>query len=202
MKTYFLHGLGQTAQAWNDITKHLPEVDTACIDLFTYESSYADVFANMEKLLHNTSEKIRLCGMSLGAVLALDYSIRYPDQVDSLILIGAQYKMPTALLNVQNLVFRLMPKSTFSNTGLSKAAMIRLSSSMKHLDFTQELSKISCPVAVVCGEKDRANRKAAQELSEKLPNAVLYIVPECSHEVNVLKPNAIVSIITERWTDS
>ena len=53
MKTYFLHGLGQTAQAWNAITKPLPEVDAACIDLFTYESSYIDMFANMEKLLHN-----------------------------------------------------------------------------------------------------------------------------------------------------
>lgn len=118
--------------------------------------------------------------------------------MDALILIGAQYKMPTALLNIQNLIFRLMPKSTFTNTGLSKDAMIRLSSSMKQLDFTQEISKISCSVAVVCGDKNRANRKAAQELSEKLPNDVLYIVPECSHEVDILKPDAIVSIITER----
>lgn len=70
MKTYFLHGLAQTAQTWNEITKYLPELDAVCIDLFTYEASYADVFANMEKLLHNTSGAIRLCGMSLGAVLA------------------------------------------------------------------------------------------------------------------------------------
>lgn len=199
MNTYFLHGLGQTAQAWNEVTSCLPELDAECVELITDEVNYPDVFANIEKSFSTSNGKLRLCEISLGAILAIDYTIHHQNQVESLILIGAQYKIPTALINFQNLIFKCLPKRAFENSGLSKESMISLASSMRKLDFTQDLSKISCPVAVVCGEKDRANRKASKELSEKLSNAKLYIVPKCSHEVNVWKPDAVVSIITERW---
>lgn len=52
----------------------------------------------------------------------------------------------------------------FADTGVSKRDMIRLSHSMRLLDFTSELKKVSCPVAIVCGEKDNANQKAARQL--------------------------------------
>lgn len=56
--------------------------------------------------------------ISLGAMLALDYAIRHGKQVDSLILIGVQYKSPSALIDFQNILFRCMPQKTFESMGL------------------------------------------------------------------------------------
>ena len=44
------------------------------------------------------NEEIVLCGLSLGAVLTLNYAIDHPDKVKALVLIAAQYKMPKKLL--------------------------------------------------------------------------------------------------------
>ncbi|WP_152656649.1 alpha/beta fold hydrolase [Oceanobacillus sp. CFH 90083] len=56
---------------------------------------------------------IHLCGLSLGAVLSLNYALDRPEKVHSLILLNAQYKMPRFLLAVQNVMFRLLPNSVF-----------------------------------------------------------------------------------------
>ena len=77
IESIFLHFLGQTSQAWSDIAGHLPELDAECVDLFTVEANYSDVFAYIEKAFSATTDKIRLCEMSLGTVFVLkrDYVI-------------------------------------------------------------------------------------------------------------------------------
>ena len=44
------------------------------------------------------SQSLNLCGLSLGAVLALNYAIDFPQRVNSLILIAPQYDMPKFLI--------------------------------------------------------------------------------------------------------
>lgn len=69
--------------------------------------------------------------------------------------------MPKGLLRLQNAMFRLMPGSMFSASGLSKADTMRLSRSMMALDFRGCLARLRCPVLAVCGTGDHANQKAA-----------------------------------------
>ena len=71
-------------------------------------------------------EPLHLCGLSLGGILALHYATVNPDKVASLVLIGAQYKMPKKLLKVQNTVFHILPNSLFQKQGISKQDMISL----------------------------------------------------------------------------
>lgn len=99
------------------------------------------------------------------------------------------------LINFQNLLFRCMPAKSFYNMGLSKSDTIKLSHSMRSLDFTSQLSKITCPVTVLCGEKDRANLKASIKLNELLPQAALHIIPGAGHEVNKYAPETISAIL-------
>ena len=122
-------------------------------------------------------------------MLALDFTLKNPDRVRSLVLIGAQYKMPKTLLSLQNAVLRLM----------GRREMVRMCNSMKHLDFSAELGRISCPVLVVCGEKDKANRKAAQELNYRLIHGKLEVVERAGHEVNVDAPEALAKILRRFW---
>ena len=180
MKTVFWHGLGQRADDWKGTIRLSSCEDADCPELFSLEgdnSTYTQLLNRLEKRYEDTAEPFRICGLSLGGILALDYTIRHTDKVSSLVLIGVQYKVPTLLIDFQNLLFRCMPGKAFENTGLSKQDMIKLAHSMRSLDFSQQLSQITCPAAVVCGEKDTANRKAAERLKEKLPQAKLHIIP-------------------------
>ena len=192
MKTVFLHGLGQTTHDWKDIIDKTSLSDTDCPDLFSLQEgsiSYSGILTELEKRYANMTEPFRICGLSLGALLALG------DKVDSLILMGVQYRVPTLLIDFQNLIFRCMPKKTFETMGMSKQDTIRLCHSMRSLDFSPGLDKVVCQVTIICGEKDGANIKAAKQLKNLLPQAELHIIPGAGHEINKCKPEAVAAII-------
>ena len=112
MKTVFLHGLGQTAQDWKEVVQQLSISDVDCPELFSSaedEISYSQILGDLEQRYSEVKEPLRICGLSLGALLAIDFAIRHEEKVDSLVLIGAQYKVPSLLIDFQNLIFRCMP---------------------------------------------------------------------------------------------
>lgn len=198
MKTVLLHGLGQTAKDWAAIAEQLSS-DADCPELFALAQSglsYPQILAGLEKRYADTAEPLRICGLSLGGMLALDYAIRHGEKVDSLILIGIQCKVPCLLVDFQNLLFRWMPDKAFADTGLSKRNMINLAHSMRELDFTGKLQEVKCPVTLLCGEKDCPNRAAAKQLKKLLPQAELLIVPGAGHEVNQDAPEVIVELLS------
>ncbi len=88
-------------------------------------------------------QALRICGLSLGALLAIDFAIRHEEKVASLVLIGAQYKVPSLLIDFQNLIFRCMPDKVFESMGLSKSSTIKLAHSMRSLDFTSAIKQYS-----------------------------------------------------------
>ncbi|MDO4261938.1 MAG: alpha/beta fold hydrolase [Eubacteriales bacterium] len=198
MKVVFLHGLGQTARDWQTVVRHTSLSDADCPELFSLvdgEVTYSHMLSGLEKRYEETAEPFALCGLSLGALLALDYTIRHQDKVSSLVLIGAQYQVPTLLIDVQNLMFRLMPAKSFDRMGVSKDQMIQLSRSMRSLDLSRRLCEISCPVTILCGEKDHANLKASRRLKALLPQSELHIIPGAGHELNQSAPEAISAVL-------
>ena len=196
MSYVFLHGLGQTPAAWDRIS--LGNKEKICLDL-TQAFDYPELYRSVERQLREVPTPLFLCGLSLGGVLALDYTLQNPDRVRSLVLIGAQYKMPKTLLTLQNAALRLTPASAFANSGLGKQEMIRMCNSMRDLDFSRELGKISCPVLMVCGQRDKANRRAAQELNARLFRSKQRIVEGAGHEVNVEAPEKLSEILQKFW---
>lgn len=199
MKTVLLHGLGQTAKDWEDVKQRLSSSNIDCPELFTTvnDMSYSRLLDNLERQYADTDEPLCICGLSLGAILALDFAIRHEDKIGALILIAAQYKVPRLLIDFQNLLFCCMPNKFFADMEISKNNMIRLSRSMRSLDFTHQLDKITCPVTIVCGEKDRANLKASKKLKELLPQAKLHIIFGAGHEINKTAPKDIAAILNE-----
>lgn len=195
MTRVFIHGLGQRASSWEDTLAAFGGADCVCPELTqSGAGNYSQLYGYFSELM-SRYDKVSLCGLSLGAVLALNYAADFPDRVNSLVLIGGQYKMPKALLTIQNMAFRFMPESRFSGTGFGKKEFIGLCGSMKKLDFSESLGRITCPALVMVGENDKANRKAAEELSEKLPKAALEIVPDAGHTVNTDAPQALAELL-------
>ena len=172
MKYLYLHGLGQTSTSWDNVIKETEVADDSVslslndMKHATYDELYSALIKECDKY-----DDIALCGLSLGAVLALNYALDYPNKVNKLVLIAPQYKMPKLLLKLQNIMFKFMSASNFDSIGFNKEDFISLCSSMTKLDFSHSLDKISCPVLVVCGEKDKVNKKAAKELVKHLKDA-------------------------------
>lgn len=204
MTYLFLHGLGQTAASWDRVRSALALNEPAdCPELASLMGdgphTYTALSDSFAAYCGAISGPLRLCGLSLGGVLALEYSISHPEKVQSLVLIGTPYIMPKRLLQAQNAVFRLMPKGAFTSTGFQKNDFIQLCASMMDLDFRDGLGKLICPSLVVCGEKDRANRKAAVELAERLPTGELRIIEGAGHEVNTEAPEALAGVLRAFW---
>lgn len=203
MKTILLHGLGQTAAAWNNIVKLSALTDVDCPELFSLshsEPTYDAILRGLERRLAGASEPFRLCGLSLGAMLALDYSLRHPENTASLVLMGGQYKAPTRLIDLQNLLFRWMPEGAFRDWGLSKQDAIRLCRSMRSLDLSGRLHELTCPVTVLCGQRDRANLRAAREMHQAIPRSALRILPGAGHALDQEAPEAVAALLREEGT--
>lgn len=200
MKTVILHGLGQTAKDWKEVIGHTPFTDIDCPDLFSAgntEIIYTRLMDELERRYADSAESLCICGLSLGAVLAVDFAIRHKDKVASLVLIAPQYRVSRPLIDFQNLMFRLMPPKAFREIGLSKDDAIRLTRSMRSLDFTPRLKEIMCPVTILCGERDKVNRKASKELGALLPQAVFYLIPNAGHEMNKDAPGVVAGILQD-----
>ena len=206
MKYLYLHGLGQKPDSWDRTIKET-KVSGSSIRLSLAEMSegkdvtYKELYSAFSEVCDKEDEEIVLCGLSLGAVLALNYAIDHPDKVKALVLIAAQYKMPEKLLKFQNVLFRLMPNSMFKQIGFKKADVISLCGTMAELDFTDSLHNVSCPVLIVCGEKDHANKKASKELTRYLSKSFFYELLKTGHEVNIEAPEEI-AIVLQKFYDN
>ncbi|HIS52570.1 MAG TPA: alpha/beta fold hydrolase [Candidatus Onthomonas avicola] len=200
MKAVFLHGLGQTSSSWGGTLRELHcGGDALCPDLKDWASEgevdYPRLYRALEAYCAALEGLLNLCGLSLGGILALQYTIEHPDRVSALVLIGAQYRMPRGLLRLQNAVFRIMPDNAFLSMGWGKRDVIALTKSMLSLDFQSDLDKIRCPVAVLYGEKDSVNRKAALRMKERIAGAQLHVIPGAGHEVNEDAPAALARVL-------
>lgn len=151
MKNILIHGLGQNSQDWNNVKTELEIKGIFSItpDLFKLtkgrELGYATVYQAFERLCSSLQDPLNLCGLSLGGLLALNYAVQHPAQINSLVLIGTPYEIPKRLLKLQNFVFQFMPKSVFQGMGISKKDLIHLSKSMADLDFMKSAESFSAP---------------------------------------------------------
>lgn len=199
MKLLLLHGLGQSAASWDETAALLPaewEISRPELSRFLDENfTYAHLYEGLRGELEKQGAPSVICGLSLGAVLALNLAIDAPDLVKRLILIAPQFQMPKRLLKLQGLMFRLMPKHLFEEIGIPKKGMIALNTSMAELDFSGVLDRVKCPTLILCGERDSVNKKAAEKLGGLLKNAENAVIPNAGHEVNLENPRALAELI-------
>lgn len=197
MNLILLHGLGQNAAAWDKTIENFPDsISPVCPELSELaKGDYDKLYTAFCDYCGGFDMPLDLCGLSLGAVLALNYAVDFPEKVRSAILIAGQYKVPKALMKFQGLIFRLMPKEAFSDMGFDKSDFIALNGSMAGLDFTDKMKNVTADVLVAVGERDKPNAKAANEMSGLL-GCRSEIIPNSGHEVNIDNPTALAEMIT------
>lgn len=208
MKNILIHGLGQDNQSWNNTNMYLKEngIDTICPNLFEItkntSKNYKMMYNAFADFCNNQKEKLNLCGLSLGGILALDFVKDYPEKVNSIILIGTPYKIPKALFKLQSIIFHIMPKSTFEKMGCSKKEFITLVNSINNLDIVKNLDRIKCQSLIICGAKDNVNMESAKLLNKNIKNSKFKAISNSAHEVNIDNPKELANIIYDFWKDN
>ena len=195
-KVILIHGSGHKASSWQKTISYLDhQEDILCPELSAIlngrEASFPNLRAAFAQYCAQAGVPVHLCGLSLGGILALDYAMDHPENVKTLVLIGTPHKVPKFAFALQNVVFRLLPKSTFTSMAFDKKDTFALGNSMKNLDFSGRLGEVQCPTLILCGEKDGANLKSARFLAGHIPGAELQVLENTGHVVNEENPRAL-----------
>lgn len=200
----FLHGIGDGPGSWAAQLAALPEGFTgwaprlaglgAGDEPFTLTGAAAGVLAELDD---RDVGRAHLCGLSLGALVALRLAADHPSRVSSLVISGGQVRPNRILMAVQNAVIGLLPSRLAAPPGLTKPAMLAILHSLSSLDLRAELATITAPTLVLCGARDRANLPAARALAAGIPGAELQIVPGAGHTWNTELPEEFSRRLTD-----
>ena len=200
----FVHGSGHKATSWEKTISYMTNnEDIVCPNLSSIlegkEASYENLYSSFVKYCNEFDGQIHLCGLSLGGILALNFSLDFPQKVKTLVLIGTPYKVPKVAFSFQNIIFRFLPKSIFETMAFDKKNTFALGDTMKNLDFSDRVKNIKCPTLILCGKKDSANMKSADYLSQSIRSAELKIIENTGHVVNEENPKALADILNEYY---
>lgn len=206
MKKILIHGSGHKADSWSKVISYMQnDKEILCPELSSIlngkEASYNNLYFSFIEYCNKIDGKIELCGLSLGGILALNYAIDFPDEVEKLILIGTTHKVPKVMFSIQNVIFRFLPKSLFETMAFNKKDTFILGNTMKKLDFSNRVQNIKCPTLIACGEKDNANIKSAYYLFENIKDSKLEIIKNTGHIVNEENPKELSKLLIEFWQD-
>lgn len=200
MKKILIHGSGHKADSWRQTVSHMAGgEDILCPELSVLlrgrPASFENLSAGFAEYCGRLDGPLHLCGLSLGGILALDYALRFPERMATLALIGTPDRIPRLAFALQNLVFRLLPRSAFASMAFDKRDTFALGGSMAGLDLGSRAEEVRCPALVLCGEKDRANLPAARRLAETIPGAELRVLPGAGHVVNEEAPAELARLL-------
>jgi pimeloyl-ACP methyl ester carboxylesterase len=156
----------------------------------------ADDFAALLSSLNIDSANV--LGWSDGGINGLLLAIRHPEKVKKLVITGANLLPDTnaidpAVMNeimpyYQAIKNKAQAKALKDNADSTKFKLFRLLMEQPNI-LPGELHKISCPVLVIGGDHDMIRPKHTLQLFEHIPNAYLWILPNCGHATLIDYPD-------------
>ncbi len=203
----FTHGLGDHSGTWQKQVAGLESqfrVLTWDMRAHGKSGSPRGTWA-MEDLTHDLHELVadlgfsnmHLVGHSAGGAVSVDFTIRHPDLVRSLTLIGSASEANAAAarnyerlaekceqdrnydilkaVGLQNVQGAISPDPS----GFAKAA--RCMGSLHETPLTPLLSRVKCPALILVGEHDFMGQGGSRILHRHIPSSRLVIVPGRGH---------------------
>lgn len=166
-------------------------------------------------------DKCILAGMSMGGAIAIQFAIKYPDKINSLILMnpgpGTLFSQGFSLISpilsfVSQKKWLLKPllKSVLMNplprnkllAFVDDAALVSKETWLQYLHPDNKihnlnrLKDLTIPTLVIIGEKDKAIPIVFQEaIADTIPKAVKVVMKNEGHAVVVEKPKRVLSEI-------
>lgn len=204
MKKILIHGSGHKAISWQETISYMKDQkDILCPELCSIlngqDATYENLYTSFVEYCSRIDGQIHLVGLSLGGIIAMNYALDFPEKVKTLVVIGTPHKIPKVAFEIQNVIFRFFPKSVFKEMAFDKKDTFALGNSIKKLEIADRIQEIKCPVLVICGEKDRANKKSAYYFSENIENVALCMIEKTGHVVNEENPKELARILNEYY---
>ena len=154
-----------------------------------------------------------MCGLSLGALVALELTHTYPDLVRGLVLSAGFVSLAEEVILQRQTsaeTVRSFDPTTFSETilpqlveGVPKAHRAQALQEVAgltperladliELEFDAQawIHSVKVPTLVLCGDQDEINLPLSHELAKSLPNATFEMVPNAGHVANLDAPDA------------
>lgn len=225
----FIHGLSDSLLYWEYLASNLKDqYQVLRVDLRGHgESELKDdeltigLFADdLHSLLRELNiGKVGLIGFSLGSAVALDFAIRYPQMVSSLVLMSSFYRVDEHLENIFNqfknaldngfgdfydliLPMVLCPDvindnlenlealKEFASLSANTQAYIQACDAGLDFDVEDKLSQIDVPTLILAGKYDEITVLESQkELQRKITNSKLIVFDDVKHNLLVGKNN-------------
>ena len=194
MKLIFLHGLGQSADSWQEVQELLVDYPSEALELFpSGVATYQEAKERIYQHLSEETEPFILVGLSLGAALALELSSYDLPNLQALVLSGCPLKLAGNIpFYIQLLIFKLLPKRTFEKQGADKSLLVGVSEELKTLDLTAIAGTCPYPTLLICGSQDKPNLSSMKAIQELMSNSQFQIIPDGPHVLNKEKPKEFV----------
>ena len=225
----FIHGLSDSLLYWEYLASNLKDqYQVLRVDLRGHgESELKDdeltigLFADdLHCLLRELNiGKVGLIGFSLGSAVALDFAIRYPQMVSSLVLMSSFYRADEHLENIFNQFKNALDKGfgdfydlilpmvlcpdvindnrenlevlkEFASLSANTQAYIQACDAGLDFDVEEKLSQIDVPTLILAGKYDEITVLESQkELQRKITNSKLIVFDDVKHNLLVGKNN-------------
>ena len=223
---FFVHGAGGSHLNWPPQLRRLAGANTYALDLPGHGKSegqgresikaYADFVATFLETLR--LEKVTLVGHSMGGATALDFALRYPEELARLVLVGsgARLRVAPAILDgirqdfqaavrfITDYAFALDAPEQLKREG--RRQMGQTDPDVLYGDFAacdafdvmDRLNEIRCPTLAICGTADRLTPpKYSTYLRDNIPAAQLVLVEGAGHMVMLEQPEAVSQAIAD-----
>lgn len=198
-----LNGIGDMPQVWQDQVTSLPPGYKAVApwvrgtrpgrnETFEMDAAADDVLALLNQ--HGV-EQMDVCGLGLGAMVALNTAIRSPENVEHLVLTACQLAPPASALRAQKLAIRLTPRARLARMGVDKDRALATLTELARTDLRDGLANVTAKTLVIVGARDSENRATADELVAGIPGARLEVVPGAGAKANVDAPGVFNDLL-------
>ena len=223
----FIHGLSDNLHYWDLLANNLKN-DYKIIrydlrghgesplgnDDITIDTYYDDLYDLLEELSINT---VNIVSFSLGGLIALNFTIKHPEKVSSLILMSSFAKCTANQKNIFNMLKDALnngfedyfdsilpmvycPKfiednhEEFENVKKYASSIVNVQAFIIAIDvclsadLEEELFKINAPTLILAGEYDRICPLTAQEnIKNNISNSKLIVLKDVKHNLLVGK---------------
>ena len=223
----FLHGIGGSTRTWGRQIKAFSEkYNLLLIDLpgqgksqeVTGKIVINFVNDSIKEILDFLNiQKADFIGMSMGTLVILNFAVKYPSYVSSLVLGGAIINIEGIYRTITRIASKfkdLMPKTltykVFANIIMpakwherSRRLFFRESKKLKGKNFTawigyttnlkwekkiiEKLKELNINIFFISGEHDKCFINGIKHLSEKLSNSKFEIIKQCGHVCTIEK---------------
>lgn len=235
----FIHGLSDSLLYWEFLASHLKrDYQIIRMDLRGHGESYLgndevniDLYvSDLKNLLDDLNlDKVDLIGFSLGGAVALDFSLKYPENVSSLVLMSSFSKSDEYLTNIFTqfkdalknsfedfydliLPMVLCPEviddnrealdqiREFASKTANTDAYIKAVDACMEFDVDDSLSKIEVPTLVMSGKYDEISLLSSQKtIQKKIKNSELIVFDNVKHNLLIGKNNERVLEVLEKF---